>query len=285
MGGKYVFDFLSRQLIVYGTTQGLIRAVVTGSSAELLFKLEQTSVASGERVVGYELQDPPEDEVQKALVKVGYSNVDAACLVQLCGTRLRQFEDQFRYGLLIPLDVFIQRRDQAAKRQYSDFFAAMGLLQDDGRTYAAVIKLLDRIEASEANRSQTPPSWLDVPQSAFSADISRLIFIGLDSNVRFQSCVHRRVWGFFRASLSDPAMGFSSKNSLGSSGDGSGGSGSGGSGGGSGSGGSGSSGGGSSGVSGGDGGAGDSDSFAAKADASGKPQKAFGVGIKNLGDL
>jgi hypothetical protein len=36
VGGKGVFDFLARQLVDYGTTKGLVRSVVTGSTAELL---------------------------------------------------------------------------------------------------------------------------------------------------------------------------------------------------------------------------------------------------------
>lgn len=314
MGGKYVFDFLSRQLIIYGSTQGLIRAVVTGSSAELLFKLERTSVASGERMVGYALQDPPEDEVQKALVKVGYSENDAARIVQLCGTRMRQLEGPLRHGRLVPLNVFIQQHDEAAVRQYEDFFTAMGELQDGGGTSAAVIKLLDRIEASEANHSNTPPSWKNFPPDAISADISRLVFIGLDGRARFQSRVHRRVWGTFRATLSVPVVGTttSSESSSGSSGggssssrcssgggsssggDSSGGGGSGGSGSGSNSSGGDSSGGGSlGGGSGGVGSAENSGSFATEADASlarsesarekPQPETSLGVGVTGTG--
>lgn len=204
--GEYVFDFLSRQLINYGTYDGSIRAFVTGSSAELLFGLERAG-ASGARVEVHTLLNPPEDETQKALVKAGYSKDDAARLVQLCGARMRVLQGSLRHGRVLPVDEVIQRCNEAATRQYESFFVTMGRRLDGGSAYASVIKLLDRIEASEADRSITAPLWRDLPPSAISADISRLVFIGVDYHVRFQSRTHRRVWGSYRASFSDYAAG------------------------------------------------------------------------------
>jgi hypothetical protein len=205
VGGKGVFDFLARQLVDYGTTKGLWRSVVTGSTAELLFKLEGTSVASGERVDTYALQDPPEEDVQEALVKVGYLEADAARILRGCGARMRFLEAPLREGQLIPADELIRRREVAASRQFQHLFKALGRLQDGGTTRAAVSKLLDRVEAAQAaSKAAGPtggaafPRWMEVPEAAVSADISRVAFIDLEGRLLFQSRVHRRVWRVFR---------------------------------------------------------------------------------------
>ena len=204
VGGKQVFDFLAQQLIDYGTTKGLVRSVVAGSSAELLNKLGETSVASGERVKRYALLDPPEDEVRKALVGVGYSAEDAARIVLSCGARLRPLEEPLRDRKLVPADELILERERTAKSQFGNLFHSLSELNDGGSAFADVITLLDCVEAAElaeaAGGGSAYPCWNEVPAAAIAADISRVSFLDLDDRLHFQSRVHRRIWGSYRAS-------------------------------------------------------------------------------------
>jgi hypothetical protein len=222
VGGKGVFEFLARQLVDYGTTKGLVRSVVTGSTAELLFQLERTSVASGERVKTYALQDPPEADVQKALMGVGYTESDAARIVRSLGARMRFLEDPLRERQRVPADELIRGREAAALRQFQELFKALGRLPDGGTTRTDLAKLLDRVEAAQAaseaagsTGSAAFPRWSEVPDAAISVDVSRVAFIDVESRLLFQSRVHRRVWCAFRESVST-AAGAQSSSSEGS---------------------------------------------------------------------
>jgi hypothetical protein len=213
-GGSSVFQFLARQMVDYGITKKLVRSVVTGSTAELVFKLGDTSVASGERVETYELQDPPEADVKEALVKAGYSEADAARIVQSVGARMRFLDAPLGERQLIPADELIRKREDSATLLFQGLFTALGRLQDGGITRAAVVKLLDDVEAAQAAADAQAaagsttgcsaahfPTWMQLPQAAISADISRVIFVDKTGRVVFQSCVHRRVWRAFRGSV------------------------------------------------------------------------------------
>ena len=202
VGGEHVLEFLARQLVVYGTDKRLVRSVVAASSAELLFKLGETGAARGERVKRYALLDPPEDEVQKALVEVGYTAEDAARIVQSCGARLRPLERPLQERHLVPADELIREREQVVENQFEGFFSTLGKLNDGGSTIAAVVALLNRIEAADAAASSAHPRWMEVPDAAIAADISRVAFIDQNGRLHFQSRVHRRIWSSFRASVS-----------------------------------------------------------------------------------
>ena len=199
-----VFNFLAQQLIDYGTTKGLVRSVVSGSSAELLNKLDETSVASGERVECYALLDPPEDEVRKALVGAGYSAEDAARIVLSCGARLRPLEGPLRNRKLVPADELIRQRERAAERQFGNLFHSLGELNDGGSAFADVITLLDCVESAEAAEAagggSAYPRWNEISAAAIAADISRVSFLDIDDRLHFQSRVHRRIWGSYRES-------------------------------------------------------------------------------------
>ena len=157
-----MFKWLAPELIDKGTTQKTVRSVVTGSTAELLFKMEGTSVASGSRVKGFLLPDPPEDAVVKALVKVGYTAEAAKSIVDACGPRLRPLEDQLQLHQKLPAKEVIKEQVNNATRQFESFFEMVGELEDDGRSTAAAVRILDRCPPPPCPHLQAHPAhWRD----------------------------------------------------------------------------------------------------------------------------
>jgi hypothetical protein len=150
------------------------------------------------------LLDPPEGEVRKALEGVGYSPEDAARIVLSCGARLRPLEEPLRNRKLVPADELILERERAAKFQFGTLFHSLGELDDGGSAIAAVATLLVRVEAAEAaGNGSACPCQIEVPAAAIAANISEVSFLGEDSRLHFQSRVHRRVWGSYRASCAE----------------------------------------------------------------------------------
>jgi hypothetical protein len=130
---------------------------------------------------------------------VGYTAEAAKSIVDACGPRLRPLEDQLQLHQKLPAKDVIKEQENNATRQFESFFEMVGELEDDGRSTAAAVRILDQIESAEAGSER--PSLKKVPKSLFAADFSRLIFIGLDGKLTFQSRVHRNIWRTFRLTV------------------------------------------------------------------------------------
>ena len=92
-GGRDVFRDLATLLVFYGVESHSVRTVVTGSSAFLAVEFAMGSLATASRVPVFELGDPEPEDLRWRLEERGYSAGDAWRMVDLCGTRLRRFEE------------------------------------------------------------------------------------------------------------------------------------------------------------------------------------------------
>ena len=203
-----MFEWLARELIDKGTTQGIVRSVVTGSTAELKYHMESLSVSGGERVQCYLRNDPTEDAVVKALVaRVGYSEEDARRIVDKCGPRMRPLQGQLKSRIKEAADDVIQKRMDNAHLQFDSFFKMIARLPDSRSNTLTAIQILDKIESAETGgwgvwpllwKVPERPTWKGVPDALIATDFSRLIFVGPDGRLFFQSRVHRTIWRGYR---------------------------------------------------------------------------------------
>lgn len=197
VGGREVFAALVGHLVDYGTDKKLVRSVVTASSAALTFEMEKT-VASGARYEEYELMDPSEDEVRRALQGRGYSADEATAIVDEVGPRLRQLELALTTPkkLRRPAAYIIESRRCKALKQYESLFSALPREAAD-----ATARLLDEMESAAETVGKPLPSFRLIPPAAVAADFSRVAYITLSGGLVFQSRMHRRVWKQSRGQL------------------------------------------------------------------------------------
>ena len=198
IGGRLVFDQLASLLVTYGVDRGVVRTVAAGSSAMLAVEFNKT-VANDFRWDNYLVTDPDEGDVLEALQRRGYTEQEAANMVELCGTRLRLLQGPLTKGAAaLKASVFLA--DMRAKAQLA-FTSAFSLLSTPAakQNFAAV---LDSIELCKQHVSVNPPSLKHLPAGHSANDFSRLIYVNLDGSLAFQSQLHRRVWATIRKTIS-----------------------------------------------------------------------------------
>ena len=91
-GGRLILSVLGTLLVSYGVDRRAVRAMVTGSSAEVAFAFEECSPLRGARWECHSLLDPEEGATRAALEARGYSAEEAQGMMDLCGTRMRLLE-------------------------------------------------------------------------------------------------------------------------------------------------------------------------------------------------
>jgi energy-coupling factor transporter ATP-binding protein EcfA2 len=197
MGGRLVFDQLASLLVTYGVDRGVVRTVAAGSSAMLAIEFNKT-VANDFRWDNYLVTDPDEGDVLEALQRRGYTEQEAASMVELCGTRLRLLQGPLTKGVAaLKASVFLA--DTRAKAQLA-FKSAFSLLSTPAakQNFAAV---LDSIEQCKQHVNVNPPSLEHLPPGHSANDFSRLIYVNPDGSLTFQSQLHRRVWATIRETI------------------------------------------------------------------------------------
>jgi hypothetical protein len=197
VGGEAVFRQLCISMTKFSTDAKKVRAVVTGSSGQLKIALNNTGLVTGARITTYSLMDPAEDATRVALENRGYSQVDAAKIVDACGARLRVLEGPLMGRQRQEADEFLKLQESNTFEQFSTFFAA---LADDDKKAAQ--KLLDQIEAAAAAPGKVAPPRASAITSALEdANFSSVVFISDNFNLIFQSRMHRTVWKKHREAL------------------------------------------------------------------------------------
>ena len=197
MGGRLVFDQLASLLVTYGVDRGVVRTVVAGSSAMLAVEFNKT-VANDFRWKTYMVTDPDKGDVLKALQSRGYTEQEAASMVELCGTRLRLLQGPLDDGA-DELDASVFLADMRAMAELA-FMNAFSLLATPAarRNFAA---MLDLIERCEQHIGENPPILKHLPAGHLAHDFSRLIYVKRDGSLTFQSQLHRRVWSTIRQTI------------------------------------------------------------------------------------
>jgi hypothetical protein len=208
-GGRLILGLLGTLLVSYGVDRRAVRAVVTGSSAEVAFAFEECSPLRGARWECHSLLDPEEGATRAALEARGYSAEEAQGMVDLCGTRMRLLERPLLRG--------------AAGCSYADFVrsaAALGSASFSSafdrlsRADAAALgRLLDSIEACEAAAERAGGRSADAARPVKGMltgglrllDMAPILYIDRSRKLSFQSLLHRRMWARLRSEYVAPA--------------------------------------------------------------------------------
>ena len=208
-GGRMVLSLLGALLVNYCVDRRAVRAVVTGSSAELYFAFEECSPLRGARWDCYTLPDPEVRATSTALVARGYSEEEVRGIVGLCGTRLRLLGGPLAFGAaVLSFDEFL--RSAAALGSAAFASAFHGLSHADA---AALGRLLDSIETCEAAAEGTGGRSADAARPTKKMltgglqllDISPILYVDRNRELSFHSLLHRRTWARLRSKYVAPA--------------------------------------------------------------------------------
>ena len=188
VGGAAVFRELTTRLATaIVDNEPMIVAAIAGSSSRLQIELPQT--ASGNRVRPVRVLDPAPEDVKVALIDRGYTPVEAAAMLKLCGPRLRLLKGPLAAKNRPPFDKF--NADLVAMagddiRKVKKYFLAAG------KSNADFVAVVERIEASYTGGAPVKEDSLE------GIDLSPMLYVGMHANVLFQSDLHRQVWPTIR---------------------------------------------------------------------------------------
>ena len=208
-GGRLILSVLGTLLVSYGVDRRAVRAMVTGSSAEVAFAFEECSPLRGARWECHSLLDPEEGATRAALEARGYSAEEAQGMMDLCGTRMRLLERPLLRG--------------AAGCSYADF--VRGAEVTGGSAFASVFdrldrddaallgRLLDSIEACEAaaegaggrSSDAARPTKKMLTGGLQHLDMAPIFYIDRYRKLYFQSLLHRRTWARLRSEYVAPS--------------------------------------------------------------------------------
>ena len=188
VGGRFVFEELGTLLVAYGVDRGAVRSAVAGSSAVLAIEFDKTGLATGARWRYHKMIDPAPSVVIGALVERGYTDKEAAAMVQLVGTRLRLLETPLDAGpAACTCEAFLATSRESAAALFR------GLLRGATISKGSILETLERIVAYEAGQGAAP-MFEDLCEASLEADFSKVLYVRLDHSITFQSQLHRTVW-------------------------------------------------------------------------------------------
>jgi len=208
-GGRLILSVLGTLLVSYGADRRAVRAVVTGSSAEVAFAFEECSPLRGARWECHNLLDPEEGAMRAALEARGYSAEEAQGMVDLCGTRLRLLELPLLQGAAgCSYADFVRGAEATGSAAFASVFARLG-----GCDVTLLGRLLDRIEACEAAAEGAGGRSTDVARPVKGMltgglqhlDMAPILYIDRSRELSFQSLLHRRTWARLRSKYVAPA--------------------------------------------------------------------------------
>jgi hypothetical protein len=202
VGGKQLFDLLGTLAVRYGVDKQSLRIVMAGSSSEFVREFAQGSPLGGNRVMVYSLADPEPAAVRGALTARGYSEADAAALMDLCGTRMRLLHKALNAAAHTPPPPDAVLMDEVRQRAYDTLSAAFDNATSCGQS-AALAALLDDVEAAEATGQRPLPRLPALPPVFEGAVPSSILYLDGVGHLRFQSRSHRKVWADLRRVYSE----------------------------------------------------------------------------------
>ena len=208
-GGRLILSVLGTLLVSYGVDRRAVRAVVTGSSAEVAFAFEECSPLRGARWECHSLLDPEEGATRAALEARGYSAEEAQGMVDLCGTRMRLLERPLLRGAAgCSYADFVRGADETGGDAFASVFDRLD--RDDA---ALLGRLLDSIEACEAAAEGAGGRSSDAARPVKKMltgglkhlDMASIFYIDRSRELSFQSLLHRRTWARLRSKYVAPA--------------------------------------------------------------------------------
>ena len=195
-GGQLVFDMLGAQIVAYCVDRQAVRAVITGSSAEVQFEFAGRTPLRGNRLSYFDLKDPETGTVIAALQSEGgYSKEEARSMTDLCGTRLRLLHGPLTKGKKgINASNFLSQASALGKSDYASVF--LKLNASDGMLLA---KLIDNIEACESGQGVATRIYKERLQTSLrQVDMSPILYVDRDHKLFFQSKLHKSTWAQVR---------------------------------------------------------------------------------------
>jgi len=195
-GGQLVLDMLGSQIVAYCVDRQAVRAVITGSSAELQFEFAASTPLRGNRLDYFDLKDPETGTVITALqIEGGYSEEEARSMTDLCGTRLRLLQKPLTIGKKgISAANFLSQASTLGRSDYTSVFYKLNA--SEGMLLA---KLIDNIEALETGRGVAKRLLKDSLLEALRrVDMSPILYLDHNNELFFQSQLHRRTWAQVR---------------------------------------------------------------------------------------
>ena len=208
-GGRLILSVLGTLLVSYGVDRRAMRAVVTGSSAEVAFAFEECSPLRGARWECHSLLDPEDGATCAALEARGYSAEEAQGMVDLCGTRMRLLERPLLRGAAgCSYAEFLRGADETGGAAFASVFDRLD--RDDA---ALLGRLLDSIEACEAaaegaggrSSEAARPVKKMLTGGLQHLDMAPIFYIDRSRELSFQSLLHRRMWARLRSKYVAPA--------------------------------------------------------------------------------
>ena len=151
----------------------------------------------GNPVSLYTLSDPEPAAVRDALTARGYSEADAAALVDLCGTRMRLLQKALSVATHTPPPPAAVLMGEVRERAYSNLSAALDKAMSCGQS-TALAALLDAVEAAQATGQRPFPRLPALPPVFEGAVPSPILHLDIAGHLRFQSRSHRRAWADLR---------------------------------------------------------------------------------------
>jgi hypothetical protein len=195
-GGQLVLDMLGSQIVAYCVDRQAVRAVITGSSAELQFEFAASTPLRGNRLDYFDLKDPETGTVITALqIEGGYNEEEARSMTDLCGTRLRLLQKPLTIGKKgISAANFLSQASTLGRSDYASVFYKLNA--SEGMLLA---KLIDNIEALESGQGVAKRLLKDSLLEALRrVDMSPILYLDHNNELFFQSQLHRRTWAQVR---------------------------------------------------------------------------------------
>ena len=207
VGGRHVFNELAVLLVQYGVDRKVVRTAVAGSSTMLSVEFEKT-VAHGARWSHHLVLDPEDAVMMAALERSGYSSVEAADMLQLCGARLRLLNEPLVKGAaVISTSTFCSKMSALAKRHFRDTFSQLPSPSE----VACLAAVLDSVERAELGMEEHPTmraldEYADGSRRSVSLSsvVSKVLYLRLDYTYVFQSKLHRTAWAEARGEYCAP---------------------------------------------------------------------------------
>jgi hypothetical protein len=194
-GGDVVLNHLGTLLVRYSVDKKVIRSALAGSSAELAFAFSAPVKSS--RCEYFYLADPTETALEEALVARGYSKADSQAMMQLCGTRLRLFNSALHHQIPPKLQSFLETATYSAQCDFRLLLKNSLSFDDSIKLIAVLDRCLRESERTDKYKEDVttiPAMRSDLLFGRNIVDFSTILFVHHNTELFFQSQLHKRVW-------------------------------------------------------------------------------------------
>jgi hypothetical protein len=192
-GGRYVFDSLIKNMVIFNVDRPHVRCVMAGSSAGLIKAVLETSFY-GNRWAYYVLADPLPATVTAALQAQGYSAAEALAMVALCGTRMGLLHQPLTLGAhALSASSFLSAMRSTGSTQIEQMLVPLAAQPSAA---AALLRVMARVAECDAGTQpeEARPTIMDLPSAALRQPYQTLLFQDLRCRLHFQSQLIASMW-------------------------------------------------------------------------------------------